>query len=87
MLEDKDWTDSILWNVPSSISIEPFLHIVVTMFFPIKMCGVGEASKEENKSWEEAIWCEAPESSNHLEENGVVVLDSAWPFPMSLPLE
>lgn len=32
------------------------------------MCGVGEASKEENKSWEDAISCKALESSNHMNE-------------------
>ena len=35
--------------VLSSMSIEPFSHIVIIVLFPIKMCGVGEASKEKNK--------------------------------------
>ena len=51
------------------------------------MCGVGEASKEENESWEDVIWCEAPESNNHIEECGVEIAHSAWTFPISLPFD
>ena len=48
--------------------IEPFPHTIIIVLFPIKMCKVREASKEEKKSQEHAIWCEAPKSSNHLEK-------------------
>ena len=64
-------------DVPSSISIEPFPHTIIIVLFPIKMCRVGEASKEEIKYLEDAIWCEAPESNNHLEVCGIVVAHSA----------
>ena len=43
--------------------IVPFLQTVIIVLFPMIIWGIGEASKEEKISQEDAIWREALESS------------------------